>query len=74
MVEFPHIGEYFHLPTGHIPPGQLMNAETINGVENPFFGIAPGELKKLPEVNGLENPFFEGNPEHWEIPDLPEDS
>lgn len=51
-----------------------MNAETINGVENPFFGIAPGELKKLPEVNGLENPFFEGNPEHWEIPDLPEDS
>ena len=58
-VHFPEVDNYFRLPVGHIPPGQLKNAPFINGVANPFFNIPPGQLKKLPTVNGIVNPFFD---------------
>ena len=38
-VMFPAVDDYFGLPNGHNPPGQLKNAAFINGVPNPFFGI-----------------------------------
>jgi hypothetical protein len=37
-VMFPAVDDFFGLPNGHIPPGQLRNAAFINGVPNPFFG------------------------------------
>ena len=71
VVQFPDVDNYFHLPNGHIPPGQLKNSPFINGVANPFFNIPPGQLKKLPTVNGMVNPFFDEVPGHWVIPDGP---
>ncbi|OBK80118.1 hypothetical protein [Mycobacterium sp. 1274761.0] len=68
-VEFPEVDNFFRLPIGHIPPGQLMHAREINGIANPFFGIPPGQLKKLAKVGELDNPFFEERPGHWDIPD-----
>ena len=67
-VEFPEVDDFFGLPNGHIPPGQLKNAAFINGMHNPFFGIPPGQLKKMPTVNTVANPFFDEVPVHWEIP------
>ncbi|WP_174523689.1 hypothetical protein [Mycolicibacterium novocastrense] len=64
----PNIDAYFGLPGARIPPGQLKNAATINGVPNPFFNIPPGQLKKMRTVQGYENPFFDEAPGHWEIP------
>lgn len=64
----PDVDAYFGLPGARIPPGQLMNAATINGVPNPFFKIPPGQLKKMRTVQGYPNPFFDEVPGHWEIP------
>ncbi|MGV0606271.1 hypothetical protein [Mycolicibacterium sp. XJ1904] len=64
----PDVDAYFGLPGARIPPGQLMNSATINGVPNPFFNIPPGQLKKMRTVQGYENPFFDEAPGHWEIP------
>jgi hypothetical protein len=69
-VNFPEVDDFFGLPNGHIPPGQLKNAASIHGVDNPFFGIPPGQLKKMRTLdNGLTNPFFDEVPGHWAIPD-----
>lgn len=65
----PNIDAYFGLPGARIPPGQLKNAATINGVPNPFFGIPPGQLKKMWTVQGYENPFFDEVPGHWQVPE-----
>ncbi|MGE2722921.1 hypothetical protein [Mycolicibacterium celeriflavum] len=65
----PAVDAYFGLPGARIPPGQLMNAATINGVPNPFFKIPPGQLKKMRTVQGYPNPFFDEVPGHWEIPE-----
>ncbi len=64
----PDIDAYFGLPGARIPPGQLKNSATINGVRNPFYGIPPGQLKKMRTVQGYQNPFFDEVPGHWEIP------
>ncbi|UUO02785.1 hypothetical protein M4D79_05700 [Mycolicibacterium novocastrense] len=71
-VKFPEVDNYFKLPHGHIPPGQLKNSPFINGVPNPFYGIPPGQLKKLPEVNEIPNPFFDEKPGHWSDPRRPD--
>lgn len=64
----PAVDAYFGLPGARIPPGELKNAATINGVPNPFFKIPPGQLKKMRTVQGYPNPFFDEVPGHWEIP------
>ncbi|ULE32056.1 hypothetical protein [Mycobacterium sp. IDR2000157661] len=64
----PEVDDFFGLPSEQLRPEQLTTEEVINGVPNPFFGIAPDELRKLPTVQGFENPFFEGTAGHWDIP------
>ena len=64
----PEVDDFFGLPGEELRPEQLRAEQVINGVRNPFFGIAPDELRKLPTVQGFENPFFEGTPGHWVIP------
>jgi hypothetical protein len=64
----PEVDDFFGLPGEQLRPEQLINDPTINGVRNPFFGIAPDELRKLPTVQGFENPFFDEKPGHWVIP------
>ena len=70
-VDFPELADFFGLPVGHIPPGQLMHDPWINGRMNPFYGIPPGQLKKMDRVGDLTNPFFDERRGHWEIPDGP---